>query len=88
MLPLNYAILDVFRHSDEPKSVKEVMNELKGQYSHFRAFKESWVSESLMSAEKNGMFDEVSFGFDDDDKFLIYYKANETGKKALDKYLK
>ncbi|MDR1421555.1 MAG: hypothetical protein LBI64_01660 [Coriobacteriales bacterium] len=87
MLPLNYAILKLFENGDE-YDVQGVEAELKGDYSSFRAFKSKAINESLMSAEKNGLLDEVRYELDDKQELHVYYKANEYGADMIKSYIK
>ncbi|MDR0308655.1 MAG: hypothetical protein LBH87_01845 [Coriobacteriales bacterium] len=87
MLPLNFAILKLFEEGEEYDTI-DVMEKLQGQYSKFRAFKFNAVQESLMSAEKNGMLDEVRYGMDANENLRVYYKANDYGMDMIKNYIK
>ena len=88
MLPLNYAILKMFEKEQEPLCVQDVMNRLNDDYKGFRAFKEPYVTEALMSGEKNGLLDEVRIELGEDKKLAVYYLANDTGRAVIKKYIK
>jgi len=87
MLPLNYAILKIFENAPEALCVYDVMDALKEQYGNFRAFKESYVTEALMSGQFNGLLDEIAFEIDGNDNLRVYYRANEEGKKVIKRYI-
>jgi len=88
MLPLNYAILKIFEDASRDLCVYDVMDALRGQYSKFKAFTESYVTEALMSGQFNGLLDETSFEFDENKNLRVYYRVNEEGKKVIGKYIK
>lgn len=87
MRPLNYAILKLFQGGKE-YDTEGVMDKLKGEYGSFRAFKPAGINESLMSAEKNGMLDEVRYELDSKNQLHVYYKANDYGEEMIKDYIK
>lgn len=86
MKPLNYAILDFFLERDKA-SVLEVMEGLKKDYSTFKAFNKKSIIEALMTAEANGLIEEVELDLDINGELLIYYSMNEASKEAVKKYI-
>jgi hypothetical protein len=87
MLPLNFAILKLFEKGDE-YDVKGVMEKLSSEYSSFRAFTVKGINESLMSAEKNGMLDEVNWELDTNGDLCVFYKATDYGYDMIKGYIK
>ena len=63
------------------------MKEVKNDYGRRRPFKESYVLEVLMCANKNGLFDEISYSFDEEGDFCTYFKCNDEGKKVIKRYI-
>lgn len=87
MLPLNYAILKFFTKVDEA-SVDDVMEQLKGQYGDFKAFKKHSVINALMTAEANGLLEESRFELDANNELRVYYRAHEEGAATINTYIK
>ncbi|MCL2825813.1 MAG: hypothetical protein FWD72_00230 [Eggerthellaceae bacterium] len=87
MRPMNYAILKVFENG-KTFDAEAVMDEIRGEYGGFRAFKKRNVTESLMSAEKNGLLERSNYDLDDKDELHIYYQATEYGVGMIKKYIK
>ena len=87
MKPLNYALLKHFTKVRKA-SVEDVMEELSKEYSSFRAFNKESIKEALMTAEKNGLIEEVDYDLDNDGELLTYYSANEENKKTINYYIK
>ncbi len=88
MKPLNYAILKYFTAISEAASVKEVMEFLREDYSKHKGFNKNSINNALMTAEANGLIEEVSFKLDDNEDLLIFYIANEESKKTINSYIK
>lgn len=87
MKPLNYAILKHFTRV-ERSSVEEVMEDLKGEYSEFKAFKKDEIINALMTAEANGLIEEIDINLDDNGELLTYYAANDESKETINKFIK
>lgn len=87
MIPLNYAILKYFTRVNEA-CAEDVMESLKSEYSHFKAFKKKSVIESLMTAETNFILEETRFDVDESGKPRVYYRATEDGLDIINKYIK
>jgi len=86
MLPFNYAILKLFLRLDEADP-DTVMNELSGEYGKSRQFKKSTVMEALMTAEANGLLEEVRFDLDYEQQLRVYYRATEEGRTMIERYI-
>lgn len=86
MKPLNYAILKHFTKV-ENACADDVMEALKGQYGHFRAFTKKAVITALMTAETNGLIAEKSFDMDKSGNIRIYYHANEESRATINNYI-
>jgi hypothetical protein len=86
MKALNFAILKYFSTHDEADA-DIVMEALKPEYEHFRAFKKPAVVEALMAAKENGLLDETRFELENDN-LRVYYKANDYGRDMIDNYIK
>jgi DNA-binding PadR family transcriptional regulator len=87
MNPLNYAILKFFTKTDEA-CADCVMDALKDQYGHFKAFKKHSVINALMTAEANGLLEESRFDLDSNEELRVYYRAHEEGAATINRYIK
>lgn len=87
MKPLNYAILKYVTTVKEA-SVDDVMNALRGQYGHFKAFKKGDVLNALMTAEANGLLEEARFDLDSNEEVRVYFRANAEGAATINRYIK
>lgn len=85
--PLNYEMLKYFTKVDEA-SVDEVMDALKADYSHHRAFNKKAMVEALMTAEKNGLITESRFDLDPKGEVRVYYSADDDQKQQINSYIK
>ena len=81
--PLNYAMLKYFTTVDEA-CVDDVMEALKGEYASRRAFTRDEMTSALMTAEKNGLIEDL----DSHDDLLVYYRATEEQKQSINSYIK
>ena len=86
MKPLNYAILKFFTTVKEA-CADDVMDALKGEYSHFKAFKKDAVISALMTAEANGLLEETRFEMDANNELKVYYHAHEEGAATINHYI-
>ncbi len=87
MIPLNYAILKHFTTVEEA-SANCVMDALKAQYGHFKAFKKPAVINALMTAEANGLLEEARFDMDSNQELRVFYRAHEEGAATINTYIK
>lgn len=87
MVPLNYAILKLFTKVEEA-CADCVIDALKGQYGHYKAFKKPAIIEALMTAEANGLLEESRFDLDDNNELRVYYRAHEEGAETINRYIK
>ncbi|QJB57079.1 hypothetical protein [Pseudodesulfovibrio sp. zrk46] len=87
MIPLNYAILKMFTKVEEA-CADCVMDELRGTYGSFKAFKKPAIIESLMTAEANGLLEETRFDLDENNELRVYFRAHEEGAATINKYIK
>lgn len=87
MKPLNYAILKYFT-SVEEACADDVMSALKDQYGHFKAFRKLAVINALMTAEVNGLLEEVRFDLDAPNNLRVYYRAHPEGAAIINRYIK
>lgn len=87
MKPLNYSILRYFTTVDEACS-SDVMNALKSQYSHFKAFNNKDILSAIMTAAANGLLEESRFDLDESNNLRVYYKANAEGSDMINRYIK
>ena len=86
MKPLNYAILKHFTKVDNA-CADDVMEALKAQYGHFKAFTKNDFITALMTAETNGLIAEKSFEMDKSGNLRIYYHANEESVATINSYI-
>ena len=86
MKPLNFAILKFFTDGKE-HCRKDVQEALKADYSGFKAFKDKQMDEALMTACSNGLIEESRLDMVDG-SLVIYYKANQDGIDAINRYIK
>lgn len=87
MKPLNYAILKHFTKVKEA-CADDVMEALKDQYSHFKAFTKKGVLMALLTAEANGLLEEAKFDLDSNNELRIYFRAHEEGAATINAYIK
>jgi DNA-binding MarR family transcriptional regulator len=86
MLPFNFAILKLFLRMEEA-DLDIVMAELADDYQKTRQYKRSSVTEALMTAEANGLLEETRFELDDKERLRIFYRATDTGKEMIKRYI-
>ncbi|MCG8472361.1 MAG: hypothetical protein MI742_10945 [Desulfobacterales bacterium] len=87
MKPLNYAILKHFTTVEEA-CADDVMNALKSEYSHFKAFTKPGVTSAIMTAEANGLLEETRFDMDEKGELRVFYRAHEEGAETINHYIK
>lgn len=87
MKPLNYAILKYFTKVSKA-SVDDVMEALKNEYSSFKAFNKKDIKDALLTAEANGLIEEVAADLSDDGELIIYYQASEESKETINSFIK
>ena len=87
MRPLYYSMLLLFKDGKE-RCVNDVINELKGEYGHFKMLKFPAVQEGLMTAHNNGLLDETRFDLDEEGKLRVYWKVNDYGMQMINGYIK
>ena len=87
MRPLYYSMLLLFKDGKE-RCVNDVINELKGEYGHFKMLKFPAVQEALMTAQNNGLLDETVFDRDEEGKRRVYWKVNDYGMQMINGYIK
>ncbi|WP_298066162.1 hypothetical protein [uncultured Cetobacterium sp.] len=87
MMPLNYAILKYFtKHGSS--SVYEVMESLKKDYKNFKSFNKDSIINALMTAEANGLIEEVNADLDENGNLVLYYEANKESKDIINSFIK
>jgi len=84
--PLNYAILLYFTKHKEGNA-DAIIEELKPEYEHYRAFNRPAVVESLMTAKENGILEEVRAELAEDDVLRVWYKLSEYGTGLVERFL-
>ncbi|MCQ8212680.1 hypothetical protein NON08_09130 [Cetobacterium somerae] len=87
MMPLNYAILKYFTKHGK-SSVYEVMEVLGKDYGNFKSFNKKSIITALMTAEANGLIEEVEADLDNDGNLVSYYEANEDSKNIINSFIK
>ena len=86
MKPLNYAILKHFTTVPEA-CADDVMDALRNQYGHFKAFKKHDIITALMTAEANGLLEEARFDLDANNELRVYFRAHAEGAATINKYI-
>ena len=86
MKPLNYAILKYFTKV-EKASVEDVIRDLKQDYSTFKAFNRDEILNTLLTAEANGLIEEVEADLNEKGELLIYYKASEESRETINYFI-
>lgn len=86
MKPLNYAMLKYFTTVPEA-CADEVMDALRGQYGHFKAFKKADIITAMMTAETNGLLEESRFDLDDNGEVRVYFRAPVDGAATINRYI-
>ncbi|MGL5189270.1 MAG: hypothetical protein ACRC7S_06400 [Cetobacterium sp.] len=86
-MPLNYAILKYFT-KHESSSVYEVMESLKKDYQNFKSFNKNSIINALMTAEANGLIEEVNADLDENGNLVLYYEANKESKDIINSFIK
>ncbi len=86
MKPLNFAILKYVTTVKET-CADDVINALQGEYGSFKALSRDGVLEALMTAEQNGLVQEVRFDLDRKGELRIYYQAHEEGAATINNYI-
>lgn len=87
MKPLNYAILKSFTEVAEA-CANDVMDRLRAQYGHFKAFNKKSIIDALMTAEANGLLEESRFDLDSNNELRVYYRAHEEGAATINSYIR
>lgn len=87
MMPLNYAILKYFTNHGS-SSVYEVMESLKKDYKNFKSFNKNSIINALMTAEANGLIEEVNADLDENGNLVLYYEANKESKDIINSFIK
>ncbi|MCT4535108.1 hypothetical protein [Halodesulfovibrio sp.] len=87
MKPLNYAMLKYFTKVEDA-CVDDVMDALKSEYGHFKAFKRPSMLSAIMTAEANGLLEETRFEMGSDNELKVYYRAHEEGAATINYYIK
>ena len=86
MLPLNYAILQLFLTAEQADTTT-VMTDLEPTYSKYRQFNRRAITESLMTAEANGLLEETDFTLTNDQQIDIFYRATDSGRAMITRYI-
>lgn len=86
MKPFNYALLKYFTKHGK-SSVYEIMDELKSDYGKFKFFNKKAIEISLLTAEANGLIEEVAASLDKNGDLVLYYEANEESKQIINSFI-
>ena len=84
--PLNYAILLYFTKHEEGDA-DSVIEELKSDYGHYRAFKRHAVVEALMTSKENGILEEVRTELAEGDVLRVWFRLTEYGTELIQRFL-
>lgn len=85
-LPLNYAILLYFTKHEEGDA-DSVIEELKPDYGHYRAFSRPGVVEAIMTAKENGILEELRAELGDGDVLRLWYRLSDYGKELIERFM-
>ncbi|MGL5623261.1 hypothetical protein, partial [Cetobacterium sp.] len=69
-------------------SVYEVMESLKKDYKNFKSFNKNSIINALMTAEANGLIEEVNSDLDENGNLVLYYEANKESKDIINSFIK
>lgn len=86
MKPLNFAIL---KHVTTVREAcaDDIIDALQEEYGSFKSFNRNGVVEALMTAEQNGLIQEMRYDLDSNDELRIYYRAHDEGAETINKYI-
>lgn len=87
VLPLNYAILTLFAGGSS-LDTQGVMKALEPRYTKNRQFKFKHVNEALMTAEQNGLLQEIGCEDDKEGRLRVFYEATSDGQDTINKYIR
>ncbi|MCI9547375.1 MAG: hypothetical protein HFH60_11950 [Lachnospiraceae bacterium] len=85
--PLNFAILKYMTTVDVA-CVDDVMAALKDEYAEWKMFKPEGILEVLMTGEKNDLLVEDHCAYNCACELMIYYRAHDEGRAAINSYIK
>lgn len=87
MIPLNYAILKYMTTVPEA-SADDVIQALSSEYKGFRALSKKAVTNTLLTAEVNGLLEQTRFDLDEAGELRLFFRAHDEGKATIAKYVK
>ena len=87
MMPLNYAILKYMTTVSEA-CADDILIALDSSYKGFRAFTAKAITDTLLTAEVNGLLEQTRFDLDDQGNLRLFFRANDEGKATIAKYIK
>lgn len=85
--PLNYAVL-LYMTTVKEACADDVIEALSSEYSSWKMFTRNGIQEILMTGEKNGLFEEAFYQYDDHGDLQIYYTTPKEGRDTIISYLK
>ncbi len=86
MKPLNFAIL---KHVTTVREAcaDDIIDALQEEYGSFKSLSRNGVVEALMTAEQNGLIQEMRYDLDSNNDLRIYYRAHDEGAETINKYI-
>ena len=64
------------------------MESLKKDYKNFKSFNKNSIINALMTAEANGLIEEVNADLDENGNLVLYYEANKESKDIINSFIK
>ncbi len=86
MKPLNYAILKFMTTVDDA-CAEDIIAALRDIYGNFKAFTPKAITETLLTAEVNGLLEQSRCELDEKGELRLYFKAHADGAAAINRYI-
>lgn len=86
-LPINFSILKFFTTVDKA-TVDDLLVVLRKEYGNNRSITKPSVMESVMTAESNGLVQEVGYELDNNGELQVYYATDAAQRAEINKYIR
>ncbi|MBQ9452629.1 MAG: hypothetical protein IJU65_04970 [Desulfovibrio sp.] len=87
MKPLNYAILK-FMTTVEDACAEDIIAALRNIYGNFKAFTPKAITETLLTAEVNGLLEQSRCELDANGELRLFFRAHTEGAAAINRYIR